>query len=87
MSVPGLMGNQIGHLQQGVKVAGQAVAQRLGQAIAGEDKADAAGVVRAQRLVGVVKAEDRLGRAQGREAVHLHNVGRLVVLQIIVCLH
>ena len=72
--------------QLGVEVAGQAMAQGLRQAVAREGEADAAGVVRMRVLGGVMEAEDRLRRAQGREAVHLDHVGRLVVLQIVVTL-
>ena len=72
--------------QLGVKVACEPMAKGLGLAITREYQADAAGVVRAGLLAGVVEAEHRLGRAEGREAVHLHHIGRLIMLQIIVAL-
>ena len=62
------------------------MAQGLRQAVTWECEADAAGVVRVGVLSGVMEAEDRLRRAQGREAVHLHHVGRLIVLQVVVAL-
>ena len=80
------MGEQVQHLQLSVKVPGQPMAQGLGQAITWEHQFDAAGVVRAGLLAGVVEAEHRLGRAEGREALHLHHIRRLVMLQIIVAL-
>ena len=74
------------HSQLGVKVAGQSVAQSLGLRVTREDQADAAGVVWAGLFAGVVEAEHRLGRAQGGEPVHFYDIGRLIMLQIIVAL-
>ena len=74
------------HSQLGVKVASQAMAQGRGLAITREDQADAAGVVWAGLFAGVAEAEHRLGRAQGGEPVHFYDIGRLIMLQIIVAL-
>ena len=74
------------HSQLGVKVAGQSVAQSLGLGVTREDQADAARVIWAGLFAGVMEAEHRLGCAQGRKPVHLDDIGRLIMLQIIVAL-
>ena len=70
--------------QLGVEVSSQAMAHGGRCAIARERQRDAAGVVRAGLAVWVVEAEHRLWWAERGESVHLHHIGCLVMLQIIV---
>ncbi len=70
--------------QAGVKVAGKAVADGRGAAGAVEAEARGSVVVDGCRAVGVLERENRLRLRQGCEAVQLHHVGRLKMLQVIV---
>lgn len=70
--------------QAGVKVAGKAVADGRGAAGAVKAEARRSVVVDGCRAVGVLERENRLRLRQSREAVQLHHVGRLEMLQVIV---